>query len=58
MEQIAGHKLHTEESSANVYSELVHRASPQEQAVLNIRTFYESMWLDEGRTIHYVRFRF
>ena len=56
LEQIAEHKLRTEESSANVYSELVHRVSPQEQAVLNIRTFYESMWLEEGRTIHYVRF--
>ncbi len=57
LEQIAEHKLHTEESSANVYAELVLRLSPEEQAVLNIRTYYEGMWLEEGRTIHYVRFR-
>lgn len=57
LEQIAEHQLHTEESSANVYAELVPRISPEEQDVLNIRTYYESMWLEEGRSIHYVRFR-
>lgn len=57
LEQIAEHRLHTEENSADVYGELVHRASPQERSVLHIRTYYESMWLEEGRTIHYVRFR-
>ncbi len=56
LEQIAEHGMHTYESSANVYAELVPRVSPEEQAVLNIRTRYESMWLQEGRTIHYVRF--
>jgi hypothetical protein len=39
-----------------VYSDLVNRVSPCEQAVLNIRTYYERMWLTEGRKIHYVRF--
>ena len=57
LEQIAEHRLQTEESSANVYAELVPRVSLEEQAVLNIRTYYESLWLEEGRTIHYVRFR-
>jgi tRNA (guanine-N7-)-methyltransferase len=56
LEQIAEHELRTEESSADVYAELVPRVSAEEQAVLNIRTHYESMWLEEGRTIHYVRF--
>ncbi|HRH39205.1 MAG TPA: tRNA (guanosine(46)-N7)-methyltransferase TrmB [Flavobacteriales bacterium] len=56
LEQIAEHKLTTQEQSANVYADLVHRVSPEEQAVLNIRTYYEQMWLAEGRTIHYVRF--
>jgi tRNA (guanine-N7-)-methyltransferase len=56
LEQIAEHKLRTEESSTNVYAELIPRVSPEEQAVLNIRTYYESLWLKEGRTIHYVRF--
>ena len=44
------------ENSANVYSDLVARVSKEERTVLNIRTYYESMWLEEGRTIHYVRF--
>jgi len=56
LEMIAEHKLPTYESSAEVYAELVPRVSPEEQAVLNIRTYYEQMWLEEGRTIHYVRF--
>jgi tRNA (guanine-N7-)-methyltransferase len=56
LEMIAEHKLPIFEQSANVYADLVKRVSPKEQAVLNIRTYYESMWLEEGRTIHYVRF--
>ncbi len=56
LEQIAAHKLPIHEQSTDVYADLVHRVSPEEQAVLNIRTYYESMWLEEGRTIHYVRF--
>lgn len=56
MEQIAEHRLPLHEHSANVYADLVNRVSPDEQAVLNIRTYYEQMWLAEGRTIHYVRF--
>jgi tRNA (guanine-N7-)-methyltransferase len=56
LEQIAEHRLPLYEKSDNVYGELVHRVAPAEQAVLHIRTYYESMWLKEGRTIHYVRF--
>jgi tRNA (guanine-N7-)-methyltransferase len=56
LEMIEEQGLPTFENSANVYSDLVHRVSKEEQAVLSIRTYYESMWLEEGRTIHYVRF--
>ncbi len=56
LEMIAAHGLRIHEQSAEVYADLVHRASPEEQAVLSIRTYYEQMWLAEGRTIHYVRF--
>ncbi|MBL7950636.1 MAG: tRNA (guanosine(46)-N7)-methyltransferase TrmB [Flavobacteriales bacterium] len=56
LEQIEENKLPTYERSAEVYAELVKRVSPEEQAVLNIKTYYEQMWLEEGRTIHYVRF--
>lgn len=58
LEQIAAHGLTIQERSAEVYAELVPRVSPEEQAVLNIRTYYERMWLAAGRTIHYVRFAF
>ena len=44
------------EHSADVYGELVPRLAPADQAMLNIRTFYESMWLGEGKKIHYCRF--
>ena len=56
LEMIGEHKLKVHEQSADVYADLVHRVTPAEQAVLNIRTYYEQMWLAEGRTIHYVRF--
>ena len=56
LEQIEAHKLPLLEKSDDVYADLVNRVSPEEQAVLNIRTYYERMWLTEGRKIHYVRF--
>ena len=56
LEQIAERNLPIHEQSANVYADLVLRVSVEEQAVMNIRTYYEQMWLAEGRTIHYVRF--
>jgi tRNA (guanine-N7-)-methyltransferase len=56
LEQIADQHLPLHESSAQVHAELVPRVTPEEQAVLNIRTWYERTWLEEGRTIHYLRF--
>ena len=56
LERVAEYKLPLHERSADVYGELVPRLPPDEQAVLNIRTFYESMWLGEGKRIHYCRF--
>ncbi|MBL7957986.1 MAG: tRNA (guanosine(46)-N7)-methyltransferase TrmB [Flavobacteriales bacterium] len=56
LEQIEAHGLRVHERSAEVYAELLPRVSPEEQAVLSIRTYYERMWLAEGRTIHYLRF--
>lgn len=56
LEQIEERALTLLEHSPNVYADLVHRVGPEMQAVLNIRTYYESMWLEEGRTIHYLRF--
>jgi len=48
--------LPLQEHSADVYGELVPRSTPDFQAVLNIRTFYEQMWLGEGKRIHYCKF--
>lgn len=56
MERVAEFKLPLYEKSDDVYGELVPRLAPDLQAVLNIRTFYESMWLGEGKRIHYCRF--
>ncbi|MBP7514829.1 MAG: tRNA (guanosine(46)-N7)-methyltransferase TrmB [Flavobacteriales bacterium] len=56
MERLAEFKLPLYEKSDDVYGELVPRLAPDLQAVLNIRTFYESMWLGEGKRIHYCRF--
>ncbi|MCB9166694.1 MAG: tRNA (guanosine(46)-N7)-methyltransferase TrmB [Flavobacteriales bacterium] len=56
LEQVEAEKLLLQEQSADIYGELIHRVDPTQQAVLGIRTFYESMWLEEGRKIHYVRF--
>ena len=55
LEQVEAHKLPLYEKSDDVYGELVPRLPPDLQAVLNIRTFYESMWLGEGKRIHYCR---
>ena len=43
------------EDSADVYGDLVHRVEPEFAEVLNIRTFYEQRWLEEGKNIHYLR---
>jgi tRNA (guanine-N7-)-methyltransferase len=58
LEQIEAHRLSMIQKSDDVYGELIPRLSAADQAVLNIRTFYERMWLAEGRPIHYVRFAF
>mgnify|MGYP000859109606 FL=1 len=43
--------------SQDVYGELVHRVDPELRELLEIRTFYEQMWLEEGRKIHYMQLR-
>ncbi|HMW98312.1 MAG TPA: tRNA (guanosine(46)-N7)-methyltransferase TrmB [Flavobacteriales bacterium] len=56
LDRVAQYGLPLYEHSADVYGELVPRLAPADQAMLNIRTFYESMWLGEGKKIHYCRF--
>ncbi len=43
--------------SQDVYGELVHRVDPELRELLEIKTFYEQMWLEEGRKIHYMQLR-
>jgi tRNA (guanine-N7-)-methyltransferase len=50
LETIAEEKLPLLENIANVY------ALPEVPAILEIKTFYENIWLQEGRTIKFVRF--
>lgn len=42
-------------ASDDVYGELIHRVPEALKALLEIRTFYEQMWLEEGRKIHYLQ---
>jgi tRNA (guanine-N7-)-methyltransferase len=43
------------EDSQDVYGELAPRVDADFAEVLNIRTFYEQRWLEEGKKIHYLR---
>lgn len=53
--EATGHILETH--SDDVYGAYI-KSQPEEwQRILSIRTFYESRWLEEGKKIHYVRFR-
>ncbi len=41
--------------SADVYGELIHRVPDDLKELLDVKTFYEQMWLEEGRKIHYLQ---
>ena len=41
--------------SADVYGELLDRVPDDLKELLEVKTFYEQMWLDEGRKIHYLQ---
>jgi len=44
-------------STDNLYGDFILKMPTADQEMLNIRTFYESRWLGEGKTIKYLRFR-
>ncbi len=44
-------------ASDDVYGELVHRIPDDLRSLLEVKTFYEKMWLAEGRKIHYLQIR-
>ena len=43
-------------NTEQLYEEGIHRLDETMQKVLNIRTYYEQMWLEEGRKIKYLRY--
>ena len=56
LEQIAENNYEKQEESWDVYNEFVNRADQATKDLMNIRTFYERKWLEEGKTIKYCRF--
>ena len=56
LEQIAENNYEKQEESWDVYNEFVNRTDQATIELMNIRTFYEQKWLDEGKTIKYCRF--
>jgi len=46
-----------EAASEDIYGDYQHEVDDELRDLLNIRTFYESMWLKEGRRISYLRAR-
>ena len=51
----AGHEfLH---DSEDVYGGFLDRVSPELRAALEIKTYYESRWLEEGKSIHFMEIR-
>lgn len=57
LEQIQEHGYEMLQKSDDVYGELVNRVDPIFKQALEIRTFYESRWLKEGKKIKFVSFR-
>ena len=43
--------------SSDVYGELIHRVPDDLRELLEVKTFYEQMWLEEGRKIRYLQIR-
>jgi tRNA (guanine-N7-)-methyltransferase len=57
MEELEASNYVIESHSDDVYGDYFHQLDDQWKKILSIRTFYESRWLEEGKKIHYVRFR-
>jgi len=49
----AGYQINYD--SADVYGELVHRVPDALRELLEVKTFYEQMWLEQGKNIHYLQ---
>ena len=49
----AGYQINYD--STDVYGELVHRVPAELRDLLEVKTFYEQMWLEQGKKIHYLQ---
>ena len=56
LEQIKEHQYKMIENSKDVYNDLISRAKPSLVKAMEIKTFYEKMWLKEGKKIKYLCF--
>lgn len=55
LEQYHKHGYNVVMASDDVYGSLVGRVEEPLNSLLQIRTFYEQMWLDMGKKIHFIR---
>lgn len=46
-----------EANTNDLYGKHIQTVDEEEAHILNIRTYYEKIWMDKGRTINYLRFR-
>lgn len=57
MKELKGAGYEIELANDDIYGPFMQTQSEEMQGVLNIRTYYEQRWLEEGRKIKYIRFR-
>lgn len=57
MKELSGAGYEIELANDDIYGTFMQTQPEERQRILNIRTYYEQMWLDEGRKIKYIRFR-
>lgn len=56
LEQIKENEYQLIENSNDVYDDLILRTNPSLSRAIEIKTFYEKMWLNEGKKIKYLCF--
>lgn len=56
-EEIENNKYHELYKTWDLYGEGVYGLNKEIREILEIRTFYEQIWLKEGKTIKYVKFQ-
>jgi tRNA (guanine-N7-)-methyltransferase len=55
--QIKMHGYESLENTDDLYGERIEDLDAETADILKIRTFYESMWLEKGLKIHYLKFK-